>query len=263
MIFSPSNPGDGCQVVLGVYYSSRRCCTEVRQVYRLVEDGHRGHVDLNPDPRLLREIQQMIHQQRINEQRFQAVTDKPAESLDGFRIKLMANISLLADIDAGLERGAEGVGLYRSEFTFMVHPNFPSEEEQYQHYRHLLESYYPRPVTIRTLDIGGDKPLPYFPFEEDNPGLGWRGIRFSLDNRSIFITQLRAMVRASAGYSNLHILLPMVSRVDEVTDTLTLLNTAMEQLQQEGLSFAAPILWSIYSVRISTRRLNLYPCPQL
>ena len=224
----------------------------------VVVDGHRGHVDLNPDPRLLREIQQMIRYQRINEQRFQAVTDKPAVSLDGFRIQLMANISLLADIDAGLERGAEGVGLYRSEFTFMVHPNFPSEEEQYQHYRQLLESYYPRPVTIRTLDIGGDKPLPYFPFQEDNPGLGWRGIRFSLDNRSIFITQLRAMVRASAGYSNLHILLPMVSRVDEITDTLTLLNTAMEQLQQEGLSFDRPKLGIMVEVPAAIPLLKFF-----
>ncbi len=197
-------------------------------------DGHRGHVDLNPDPLLRQEIQQIIRHQRISEQRFQAVIDQPAQTLDGFRVQLMANIGLLADIDAGLERGAEGVGLYRSEFPFMVHPNFPREEEQCQNYRHLLQSYYPRPVTIRTLDIGGDKPLPYFPFQEENPGLGWRGIRFSLDNRPIFMTQLRAMLRASSGYSNLQILLPMVSRVDEVTQTLTLLNVAMEQLQREG-----------------------------
>ncbi|MEH6473357.1 MAG: phosphoenolpyruvate--protein phosphotransferase [Halopseudomonas sp.] len=205
-------------------------------------DGHHGHVDLNPDPRLLQEIQQTIRHQQCNEQQFQAVADQPAETLDGFRVQLRANISLQADINAGLARGAEGVGLYRSEFPFMVHPNFPSEDEQYQNYRHLLESYYPNPVTIRTLDIGGDKPLPYFPFEEENPGLGWRGIRFSLDNRPIFMTQLRAMIRASADYNNLQILLPMVSRVDEVTDTLALLNTAMEQLRQEGITFDRPKL---------------------
>ncbi|MEH6652476.1 MAG: phosphoenolpyruvate--protein phosphotransferase [Motiliproteus sp.] len=205
-------------------------------------DGHRGHVDLNPCPLLLKEIQQVIRHQRSNEQQFKAVIDQPAETLDGFQVQLLANIGLLADIDAGLEYGAEGVGLYRSEFPFMVHPNFPSEEEQYQNYRHLLESYYPRPVTIRTLDIGGDKPLLYFPFQEENPGLGWRGIRFSLDNRPIFMTQLRAMLRASAGCSNLQILLPMVSRVDEVTDTLMLLDIAMEQLQQQGLSLDRPKL---------------------
>ncbi len=205
-------------------------------------DGYRGHIDLNPSTLLLEEIQQILRHQHSNEQLFQAVVDQPAETLDGHRIELMANIGLLADIQAGLERGAEGVGLYRSEFPFMIHPNFPGEEEQYENYRHLLQSYHPRPVTIRTLDIGGDKPLPYFPFQEENPGLGWRGIRFSLDNRPIFITQLRAMIRASCGYNNLQILLPMVSRVDEVTDTLALLSTAMDQLRQEGLSFEQPAL---------------------
>lgn len=221
-------------------------------------DGHRGHVDLNPEPLLLREIQQSIRHQRSTEQRFRSVIDKPTETLDGFRIQLMANIGLLSDIDAGLERGAEGVGLYRSEFPFMVHPHFPSEEEQYQNYRHLLQSYYPRPVTIRTLDIGGDKPLPYFPFQEENPGLGWRGIRFSLDNRPIFMTQLRALVRASAGYGNLHILLPMVSRVDEVALTLSLLNTAMEQLQQEGLCVERPKLGIMVEVPAAIQLLQFF-----
>ncbi len=203
-------------------------------------DGYRGHLDLNPDPDLLEKIRQMMTHQRRNEQLFQGFVDQPAQTLDGFRVELMANIGLLADISAGLQRGAEGVGLYRSEFPFMVNSHFPSEEEQCLNYRHLLESFYPRPVTIRTLDIGGDKPLPYFPFEEMNPGLGWRGIRFSLDNRPIFMTQLRAMLRASAESANLRVLLPMVSRVDEVTATLALLTTAMQQLQQEGITVVRP-----------------------
>ncbi len=221
-------------------------------------DGHRGLVDLNPDPLLLKKIRRAIRHQRNNEQQFQAVIDRPAETLDGFRIHLLANIGLLTDIDAGRERRAEGVGLYRSEFLFMVHPRFPSEEQQYQYYRQLLKSYYPHPVTIRTLDIGGDKPLPYFPFQEENPGLGWRGIRFSLDNRPIFMTQLRAMVRASAGYSNLQVLLPMVSRVDEVTDTLALLNTAMEQLRQQGIAFDRPKLGIMVEVPAAIPLLHFF-----
>ncbi len=205
-------------------------------------DGHRGRLFIDPPPLLLSEYRQLIAQQQQQQAVYLQVRDLPAETLDGFRMRLMANSGLLADSSPGLDRGAEGIGLYRSEFPFMTRPNFPSEEEQLEVYRQLLSSYQPRPVTIRTLDIGGDKPLPYFSYEEENPGLGWRGIRFTLDNRPVFITQLRAMLRANAEGHNLRILLPMVSRVDEVKDTLELLNAAVSQLSAEGLAFHRPPL---------------------
>ena len=107
---------------------------------------------------------------------------------------------------------------YRTEFPFMVRQRFPGEDEQYQVYRQVLEAFAPRPVTLRTLDIGGDKALPYFPIDEDNPFLGWRGIRITLDHPEIFLVQLRAMMRANVGLNNLQIMLPMISDVSEVDE---------------------------------------------
>ena len=109
------------------------------------------------------------------------------------------------------EFGADGVGLYRTEVSFLLRDRFPSEEEQRQLYREQLEAFHPAPVTMRTLDIGGDKALPYFPIEESNPFLGWRGIRVTLDHPEIFLTQVRAMLKADDGLNNLRILLPMVT----------------------------------------------------
>jgi phosphotransferase system enzyme I (PtsI)/phosphotransferase system enzyme I (PtsP) len=166
--------------------------------------------------------------------------DHPAITPDGFRVRLYANTGLLTDISPGLERGAEGIGLYRSEIPFMVHANFPTEEEQFQIYRNVLTAYTGKPVHMRTLDIGGDKALPYFSFTEQNPSLGWRGIRFTLDNAPIFMTQLRAMLRASEGMDNLRVLLPMVSRVDEVDGFQELLTDACNQLAEEGHHIARP-----------------------
>src|SRR5699024_658436 len=114
-----------------------------------------------------------------------------------------------------LERGAEGVGLYRTEIPFMVRDRFPSEEEQHLIYREQLAAFAPHAVTMRTLDIGGDKGLTYFPIDEENPFLGWRGIRVTLDHPEIFIVQVRAMLRAAEGLNNLRIMLPMVTSVFE------------------------------------------------
>ncbi|MCK7579261.1 MAG: phosphoenolpyruvate--protein phosphotransferase [Chromatiales bacterium] len=130
--------------------------------------------------------------------------------------------------------GAEGIGLYRTEFTFMVYESFPSEDQQYQIYRQVLESFAPQPVTMRTLDIGGDKSLPYFPVIEDNSLLGWRGIRVSLDHPEIFLTQLRAMLRANADFGNLRILFPMISSPKEVDQAKDLLERAYLSLLEEG-----------------------------
>jgi len=158
----------------------------------------------------------------------------PSETLDGKHIPLYVNTGLLSDLSPTTESGAEGVGLYRTEFPFMIRNRFPGEEEQRRIYRQVLEAFAPRPVVLRTLDVGGDKALPYFPIEEDNPFLGWRGIRITLDHPEIFLVQVRAMMRASEDLGNLNILLPMISDVAELHDSLALIHQAHDELLEEG-----------------------------
>lgn len=163
-----------------------------------------------------------------------------AETPDGVRIPLCANAGLVADIRPAIQAGAEGIGLYRTEVPFMIRDRFPGEEEQYLIYRQLLESFSPKQVTIRTLDVGGDKMLPYFPIEEENPYLGWRGIRVTLDHPEIFLVQLRAMLRASSGLNNLKVMFPMVSCVQEVEEALRLLRQAYREMIDEGSMVVFP-----------------------
>ena len=160
---------------------------------------------------------------------------------DGHRTKLWVNTGLLGDATRSIDRGAEGVGLYRTEIHFMSSDTFPTEEEQRVIYRAHLEAFSPRPVTMRTLDIGGDKSLPYFPIEEDNPFLGWRGLRVSLDHPEIFIAQIRAMMRASEGLkARLRIMLPMVSSVAQVDAAKRLIDQCYEEVTEEGASIRMP-----------------------
>ena len=122
----------------------------------------------------------------------------------------------------------------------MIKEHFPSEQEQIECYRVQLEGFHPRPVTMRTLDIGGDKGLSYFPIEEDNPFLGWRGIRVTLDHPEIFLVQIRAMLKASEGLENLQILLPMVTHLSEVDEALILIEQAYQELLEEGAKIKMP-----------------------
>jgi phosphotransferase system enzyme I (PtsP) len=161
---------------------------------------------------------------------------------------LYVNIGLIAELTPALTAGGEGVGLFRTEFPFLIHESFPVEDEQYQLYRQVLESFAPKPVTLRTLDVGGDKILPYFPVEEDNPFLGCRGIRFTLDHPEIFLIQLRAMLRANAGLNNLHVLFPMISKVGEVDEALGLLARAYRELLAEGQAAAKPRVGAMIEV---------------
>ena len=128
-----------------------------------------------------------------------------------------------------LKSGAEAVGLFRTEIPFLLRSSFPTEDEQVAIYREQLVAFSPRPVTMRTLDIGGDKDLPYFPIEEENPFLGWRGIRISLDHPEIFLVQIRALLRASQGVNNLRIMLPMISNVPELDRALELIDRAFRR----------------------------------
>lgn len=205
-----------------------------------IVDGYQGRVHFQPSSALRAEFIRLARRDNEFDRSLEQLKDLPAETLDQHRVTLMVNTGLLSDISPGLEKGAEGVGLYRTEIPFIIHESFPTEDEQFRIYRKVLKEFHPRPVTMRTLDIGGDKPLPYFPVEEDNPYLGWRGIRFTLDHPEIFLGQIRAMLRANEGLGNLKILLPMVSSVDEVDSFFELLRKAFKSLQKEGVVVEKP-----------------------
>ncbi len=231
----------------------------------MVVDGYHGRVIIQPTRVMRAEFQRLVKSARKLSVELEALRHLPAETPDSTRIALYANTGLLSDIAPSLESGAEGVGLYRTEFAFMVRESFPSEEEQYQVYRTFLESFAPQPVTMRTLDIGGDKTLPYFPIEEENTFMGWRGIRLMLDHPEIFLTQLRAMLRANAGMENLRILLPMISRYQEVDEARALLERAYRDLQEERQPATMPPLGAmlevpaaLYQIETLARRVDFF-----
>ncbi len=208
---------------------------------RIIVDGAEGQIILQPDAAVVAEFERLVNQQALLFNHLDHLYDKPAITTDGESVRLLVNTGLLADISPGLKSGAQGVGLYRTEIPFMIRDSFPTEEEQVQEYQKVFTAYEGKPVYLRTLDIGGDKQLPYFPINsEPNPALGWRGIRFSLDNIQILMTQVRAMIRAAAGTNNLHILLPMISSTNEIDTFSRLLSDACTQLSDEGLSFSRP-----------------------
>jgi len=208
----------------------------------LIVDGYQGQIYLEPGETLRKEFRRVQRQEQQLTQELQRLIDLPAETPDGIRIPLYTNAGLLSDLNHSLAKGAEGIGLYRTEFPFMVRDSFPTEEEQYALYRQVLEAFYPRPVTLRTLDIGGDKALTYFPVQEANPYLGWRGIRISLDHPDIFLTQISAMLRANAGLGNLNLLLPMISRVEDLDEAIVLINRACHDLQEQDDAILMPRL---------------------
>ncbi len=199
----------------------------------VVADGYSGHVYIDPKKDLYQELTAYIRQDTKISDSLKELKDKPAVTLDGTRVSLYVNSGLMSDHSPSLLSGAEGVGLYRTEIPFQIRESFPSEEDQYLIYRDVLNSFSGMPVVLRTLDIGGDKPLSYFPIKEENPFLGWRGIRFTLDHPDIFISQIRAMIRANTGIENLHILLPMISGLQELDDALILVYRAKDEVEEE------------------------------
>ena len=209
---------------------------------QLLVDGYQGRVFVEPSPAVLDEFERLIKREKDQTKELEVLRDSPAETPDGARISLQANAGLLSDLVPALEVGAEGIGLYRTEFTFMVHDAFPDEDAQTRVYAGVLAAFAPRPVTMRTLDVGGDKALPYFPVAEDNALLGWRGIRLTLDNPGIFLIQLRAMLRANAMHGNLQLLLPMISTCGEVDQARELMKRAFGELVQSGQSARQPPL---------------------
>jgi phosphotransferase system enzyme I (PtsP) len=208
----------------------------------VVMDGYQGRVYIQPSAAVRAEYQRLATEEMALAQGLEGLRDQPAETPDGARLALYVNSGLLADMPMALDSGAEGVGLYRTEFAFMIRDSFPGEEEQYRIYRKALMLLAPKPVTMRTLDVGGDKPLPYFTMTEANPFLGWRGIRIVMDHPEILLTQLRAMLRANAGLNNLRILLPMISKVGEVDKAIGLLDQARWELREADQPAPRPLL---------------------
>ncbi|MCO7217007.1 MULTISPECIES: phosphoenolpyruvate--protein phosphotransferase [unclassified Halomonas] len=222
----------------------------------LVLDGHRGRVFVRPGPELVAHYQSQIDEEKALAALLEHEQDLPSVTPDGHAMTLMVNTGLTVDTVASLKTRIGGVGLYRTEVPFMITERFPGEQEQTRLYREQLESFAPLPVVMRTLDIGGDKDLPYFPIEEANPFLGWRGIRVTLDHPEVLMVQLRAMLRASQGLDNLELLLPMVTNVDEVDDTLKLIERAIIELGEEGVDVRRPRLGVMLEVPATLYQLK-------
>ncbi|WP_455222195.1 phosphoenolpyruvate--protein phosphotransferase [Kaarinaea lacus] len=229
----------------------------------VIVDGYRGQVYISPGKAVVDEFNRLAKEEQELSADLASLQDLPSETPDGKHVPLHINSGLLADLIPKETNGAEGIGLYRTEFPFMIRDRFPGEEEQYQIYRQILQSFDRGPVTLRTLDVGGDKALPYFPIKEDNPFLGWRGIRITLDHPEIFLVQLRAMLRASEGLNNMQLLLPMINSVHEVDDSLAILKRAYEELVEEGHNIEMPMVGvmievpsAVYQVREIARRVD-------
>lgn len=200
---------------------------------KLIIDGGNGDVIIQPSNAVLAEYEQLIRQAKAFDDLVAQEAQLPSETQDGCPVSVLLNAGLSLDSDSSLIDCSDGVGLYRTEIPFMLHDSFPSEQEQAKRYRTILEQYSGRQVCMRTLDIGGDKPLPYFPISEENPFLGWRGIRITLDHPELFLAQLKAMLRASEHNDNLAIMLPMISCVSEIQAARRLLDQAWLEVSEE------------------------------
>lgn len=207
----------------------------------LIIDGFEGVVITYPSEEQEQYYTRIAAEEAALVEGLEVTGDQPCHTIDGHRVRLWVNTGLMTDVARSLDRGAEGVGLYRTEVHFMMNNRFPTEEEQRVIYREHLQAFAPRPVTMRTLDIGGDKALSYFPISEANPFLGWRGIRVTLDHPEIFLAQVRAMIRANEGIdTELRIMLPMVSSTAEIDEAQRLIAQCYREIVEEGAQVEMP-----------------------
>ncbi|MGX5175423.1 phosphoenolpyruvate--protein phosphotransferase [Aliikangiella sp. IMCC44653] len=207
----------------------------------LIIDGYIGQVLISPNESLIAQYQQLIEEDQKLAADLAEDSNLPCQTRCGKAIALMINNSQGTDFDKARRLGAQGVGLFRSEIPFMQLQQFPSETAQTQIYRNLILEFQDAPVTIRTLDIGGDKQLAYFPIVEDNPFLGWRGVRVTLDHPEIFLVQLRAIFKACKGYSGIRIALPMVATLDELEECYRLIYQAFDEVNEELAEGETPL----------------------
>ncbi|KUP07609.1 phosphoenolpyruvate-protein phosphotransferase [Bacillus coahuilensis p1.1.43] len=207
----------------------------------VIVDGLNGEVHINPTDEVLAQYEKLSEEYAKQKEEWAKLVNEKSISLDGHEVELVANIGTPKDLKGVVENGGEGVGLYRTEFLYMGREELPTEEEQFNSYKAVLEGLADKPVVVRTLDIGGDKELPYLNLpHEMNPFLGYRAIRLCLDQQDIFRTQLRALLRASI-FGNLKIMFPMISNLDEFRQAKSILLEEKEKLQNEGIEVAEDI----------------------
>ncbi|MBX3652159.1 MAG: phosphoenolpyruvate--protein phosphotransferase [Burkholderiales bacterium] len=208
----------------------------VRENEIIIVDGTQGVVIVDPDPQVLAEYQLRQREFGLERQKLRRLRDTPARTLDGIDVELHANIELPGDVALALDGGATGIGLFRTEFLFLNRPDLPDEDEQFEAYRQVLEEMGGRPVTIRTYDLGADKQIDDTARLSPNPALGLRAIRLCLTEPKRFITQLRAMLRASL-HGRMKILIPMLMNASEVDQALQLLEQAKRSLDDDGIAY--------------------------
>ena len=220
---------------------TKNATTSIKQGDIVVVDGDHGEVMINPAPEVLEQYKAKIQEQEAEKKELLLLKNKQTVTQDGIHVEVAANIGTPKDVEGVLENGGEGVGLYRTEFLYMERDALPTEEEQFQAYKQVLEQMGDKPVVVRTLDIGGDKHLPYLNLpEEMNPFLGFRAIRLCLEEQTIFRTQLRALLRASE-FGNLKIMFPMIATLEEFRQAKQMLEEEREHLNQEGTAVSNAI----------------------
>jgi phosphotransferase system enzyme I (PtsI) len=210
---------------------------EVKDKDLVIVDGIEGVVIVNPDEKTQKEYLDKKAEYEAFIRELAELKDLPAKTLDGHEVELVGNIGTPKDVEGVLRNGGSGVGLYRTEFLYMDSDTMPDEEKQYKAYKEVFESMGDHPVIIRTLDIGGDKNLPYLQLDEEmNPFLGLRAVRLCFVEKELFKTQLRAILRASA-FGNAYIMFPMISNVQEVRQAKAILEECKQELREEKISF--------------------------
>jgi phosphotransferase system enzyme I (PtsP) len=225
-------------------------------------DGYTGDVIVSPNATIRREFDQLMLEEQLLSERIRSEDTLPAITIDNCEMRLFTNAGLSLEAEKNDNPYSDGVGLFRTEIPFMMRERFPTEQEQVELYRTLLAAEPNKPFTMRTLDVGGDKPLPYFPITEENPFLGWRGIRITLDHPEIFLVQIRAMLRASIGLDNLSIMLPMITSVSEVSEAKRLIRQAFYEVEEEAQEHGESLRMPKIGVMLEVPAV-LYQLPQL
>ncbi|WP_158367373.1 phosphoenolpyruvate-protein phosphotransferase PtsI [Candidatus Williamhamiltonella defendens] len=210
---------------------------KIKNGENLILDGINNRVYVNPTQDIINKLMEFKHQYMTEKEELVQLKNLPAVTHDGHQVEIFANIGTKNDIRGAKNNGAEGIGLYRTEFIFMNRNDFPTEQEQFENYKTVAAIMSPKPVIIRTMDIGGDKDLPYMNLpKEQNPFLGWRAIRISLDRKDILHTQLRAILRAS-NFGKLKIIFPMIISVEEIRILKSEIELLKEQLRRKKINF--------------------------
>lgn len=212
-------------------------CGIVKNGDTVVLDGSKGEAIVNPDEATVKEFEKKFADYAAEKELLKAYKGKPSQTKDGVKVELVSNIGKPEDAEKVVECDGEGIGLFRTEFLFMDRDSVPTEEEQFEAYKKVAETMKGKPVIIRTLDIGGDKAIPYLGLEtEENPFLGFRAIRFCLKRRDIYEVQLRALLRASA-FGDIKIMVPLVTGVDELRAVKVILEDIKRQLDKDGIAY--------------------------